>query len=50
MPFALDDLGVIFCEESIRLKIIFSRPQIFFPGGISDPLYFTPWKNTCYPI
>ena len=49
MPFALDDLGVIFCEESIRLKIIFSRPQIFFPGGISDPLYFTPLKKHLLP-
>ena len=42
MPFALDDLGVIFGKESIRLKNKFSRPQIFFPGVVSDPLFLTP--------
>ena len=45
MPFALDDLGVIFCKESIGLKKKFSRPQIFFPGVVSDPLFLTPLKK-----
>ena len=49
MPFALDDLGVIFCKESIGLKKNFSRPQIFFPGVVSDPLFLTPWKKHLLP-
>ena len=49
MPFALDNLGVIFCKESIGLKKNFSRPQIFFPGVVSDPLFLTPWKKHLLP-
>ena len=49
MPFALDDLGVIFCKESIGLKKNVSRPQIFFPGVVSDPLFLTPWKKHLLP-
>ena len=47
--FALDDLGVTFRKESIRLKIKCPRPQIFFPGGILTPYINPPGKNTCYP-
>ena len=45
IPFALNDLGVIFRKESIRLKIKCPRPQIFFPGGISTPYINPPGKK-----
>ena len=50
MLFALDDLGVIFCKESIRLKIIFSRPQIFFQGAFLTPYILPPEKTPVTPF
>ena len=45
MPFALNDLGVIFCKESIRLKIKCPKPQIFFQGAFPTPYIKPPEKH-----
>ena len=55
MPFALDDLGVIFCKESIGLKKkFFQTSNIFSRGGfwppIFDPLKKAPVTLFLYPF